>query len=97
MTKEQIKKGIQKEIESDVFIDDENSFRMGASYILDTYYTPLAESHSELVEALEKIIQMNKQHADDQYGDSSKADSWACVVVARTALSNAKKITNEQP
>ena len=69
----------------------------GANHVLNTYYTPLAESHRELVEALEKIIQMNKQQADDQYGDSSKSDSWACVVVARTALSNSKKLINERP
>lgn len=96
MNIEEIKKEIKDWINN--VTDNTNNtayLKDGAFHVLDTYYTPLAESHRELVEALEKIIQMNKQHADDQYGDSSKADSWACVVVARTALSNAKKLINE--
>jgi hypothetical protein len=36
--------------------------------------------------ALEKIIEMNRQHAEDQYGDAKKAESWSCVIVAREAL-----------
>jgi hypothetical protein len=29
---------------------------------------------------------MNRQHAHDQYGDANKAESWACILVAREAL-----------
>jgi hypothetical protein len=36
--------------------------------------------------ALLKIIEMNRQHARDQYGDADKAESWSCVRVAREAL-----------
>jgi hypothetical protein len=36
--------------------------------------------------ALEKIIEMNRQHAEDQYGDANKAESWSCVIVAREAI-----------
>ena len=36
--------------------------------------------------ALKKIIEMNRQHAKDQYGDPNKAESWACIKVARKAL-----------
>jgi len=40
-----------------------------------------------LESALEKIIKMNLQHAQDQHGDAAKAENWSCVVVARAALS----------
>ena len=46
----------------------------------------LREINVELVEALEKIVQMNIQTAIDQYGDASKAENWACVEVARAAM-----------
>lgn len=36
--------------------------------------------------ALEKIIEMNRQTAKEQYGDAEKAESWACVRIARAAL-----------
>lgn len=38
-------------------------------------------------EALIKIIEMNRQNAEDEYGDADKAESWACVKVSRSALS----------
>lgn len=41
-------------------------------------YTPIS--------ALQKIIAMNRQHAEDQYGDAEKAEGWSCVKVARQAL-----------
>jgi hypothetical protein len=37
-------------------------------------------------DALLKIIEMNRQHARDQYGDADRAESWSCVRVAREAL-----------
>jgi len=36
--------------------------------------------------ALNKIIEMNRQTALDKYGDAEKAESWACVSFARSAL-----------
>lgn len=41
-------------------------------------------------DALVKIIEMNRQHAEDQYGDADKAESWSCVTVAREGLKGAK-------
>ncbi|MBP1626926.1 MAG: hypothetical protein H6Q00_1401 [Holophagaceae bacterium] len=37
-------------------------------------------------EALEKIIELNRQHAVDMNGDAKSAERWACVRVARAAL-----------
>lgn len=39
-----------------------------------------------LVDALNKIIEMNRQHAQDEYGNAEKAESWSCVTVARAVL-----------
>jgi hypothetical protein len=33
-----------------------------------------------------QIIEMNRMHAECQYGDPEKAESWSCVTVARAAL-----------
>lgn len=44
------------------------------------------EALPKLVSALEKIIEMNRQQAHDQYRDADKAESWSCVVVAREVL-----------
>jgi hypothetical protein len=41
---------------------------------------------ARLKDGLVKIIEMNRQHAKDQFGDYNKAESWACVTVARAAL-----------
>jgi len=49
----------------------------------------LAISASKLLSALEKIVEMNRQHADDEYGDPEKAESWSCVKVAREAINKA--------
>lgn len=43
----------------------------------------------ELLEALEEIIEMNRQTALDQYGDAEKAESWSCVTIARKAIKKA--------
>lgn len=37
-------------------------------------------------EAFQKIIDMNRQQALDQYGNAEKAEQWACVVVAREGI-----------
>lgn len=44
-----------------------------------------------LVEAMGKIIEMNRQHAKDEYGDADRAESWACVKVAREAMNGTTK------
>lgn len=36
--------------------------------------------------ACAKVIEMNRQHAMDQYGDAEKAESWSCVTVLRAAM-----------
>jgi len=43
----------------------------------------------ELLEALQKIVEMNAQYCHDKYGDSSKAEAMACVRVARAAIDKA--------
>lgn len=52
----------------------------------------LAISAPKLKQALEKIIEMNCQHAQDEFGDRSKAEGWACVTVAKEALKQATEI-----
>lgn len=49
----------------------------------------LAIAAPVLLKALEKIVEMNRQHAEDEYGDAEKAESWACVTVARKAINKA--------
>lgn len=49
----------------------------------------LAISAPKLLSALEKIVEMNRQHAEDEYGDPEKAESWSCVKVAREAIKKA--------
>lgn len=46
--------------------------------------------------ALETIIQYNRDHALDQYGDAEKAERWACVVKAREALTAANAVSEPQ-
>jgi len=46
----------------------------------------LQAQNLKMKQALEKIIEMNYQTAQDKYGDKSKADTWCCVVVAKEAL-----------
>lgn len=36
--------------------------------------------------AAREVIEFNRQHANDQYGDADKAESWACVRTLRAAL-----------
>lgn len=47
--------------------------------------------------ALEKIIEMNRQQGEDQYGDPDQAERWACVKVARFGLSLLGKEANKKP
>ncbi|WP_040263715.1 hypothetical protein [Pseudomonas massiliensis] len=46
----------------------------------------LKAENEALRNGLVKIIEMNRQHAEDQYGDANKAESWSCVTVAREAM-----------
>lgn len=43
----------------------------------------------ELLSVLQKIVEMNRQQAIDQYGEADKAESWACVTIARSAINKA--------
>lgn len=43
----------------------------------------------ELLEALQKIVAMNEQYCLEKYGDSSKADTMACVTTAHAAIAKA--------
>jgi|LakMenEpi03Aug12_release.lakeMendotaPanAssembly.Ray.scaffolds.fasta_scaffold722842_2 hypothetical protein len=46
-----------------------------------------AQAHAaDLRAALDKIVEMNRQHASDQYGDPAKAEQWSRVLVARAVL-----------
>ena len=51
-----------------------------------THAVRLLCQRDQLAEALRKIINMNRQHAADQYGDPEKAEAWACITTARAAL-----------
>lgn len=49
----------------------------------------LTRQRVALLEALEKIIEMNRTTANDKFGDSEQAERWACVIVARAAIAKA--------
>jgi hypothetical protein len=51
----------------------------------------LRADRDALLDALNKIIEMNRQTAKDKYGDPDKAESWSCVTVARAAIAQAEK------
>jgi len=48
-----------------------------------------------LLDALKKIINFNIQYCIERYGDESKAESMACVVVARAAIAKAEGENHE--
>ena len=50
----------------------------------------LIASAPDLLAALKKIVEMNRQTAEDQYGDANKAEGWACVTTARAAIAKAE-------
>lgn len=43
----------------------------------------------EMLEALQKIVDMNVQYAIDRFGDASQAESMSCVTIARAAIAKA--------
>jgi hypothetical protein len=55
------------------------------------YIKTLEKDRHRMRVALEKIIEMNQQYAEDEFGDSDKAETWAWVVTARAALSGEKE------
>jgi len=81
MTKEQIEQVIQ-----DTFTQFKGSDRgamvLACRQLFETYYTPLEESHRELVKLLEGFAQ-------EQINNGIKCEE------IQTALSNAKKLINE--
>jgi len=86
MTKEQIEQVIQ-----DTFTQFKGSDRgamvLACRQLFETYYTPLSESHRELVKELEHLL--NEYRLKINVGNESLIKS------ALTALSNAKKLINE--
>ena len=44
---------------------------------------------TDMLEALEAIVQFNVQYCIDRYGDANKAETMACVVTARAAIAKA--------
>ena len=52
--------------------------------------TEAPEKYCAQRDALVQIIEINRQHAEDQYGDANKAESWGCVTIARQGLKGAK-------
>jgi len=55
----------------------------------------IMSKESVLITALEKIIEMNRQNAEDQYGNADKAERWSCVTVAREAIKKYNTETKE--
>jgi hypothetical protein len=47
-----------------------------------------ANEIERLRSAASEVIEFNRQHAHDQYGDANKAESWACVRTLRAVLPN---------
>ncbi len=50
-----------------------------------------------LVSAAFSVIEMNRQHALDQYGDAEKAETWACVTTLRAALAARQPVAEQHP
>lgn len=46
------------------------------------------EENDRLRSAAQKVIDMNRQHAEDKYGCAEKAEAWSCVAELRAALEN---------
>lgn len=70
---------------------------MGYTFILACAYgiefaqmvRRLSVNAQALLDAAFRVIEMNRQHALDQYGDAEKAEGWACVMVLREAIATA--------
>ena len=82
-----------EEIKEKVLYDDCGFIRL-SEYCVDTilkdYYTPLAESHRELVKVLEASIEYDKSELNGQ-----EILEGSLLHKCITALSNAKKLINE--
>ena len=49
-------------------------------------YMAATKQIEQLRAAALRVIEFNRQQAEDQYGDREKAEAWACVKVLREAL-----------
>ena len=91
--KEQIKQEIEDWAkETSPTVNSEANRLHGANHVINTYYTPLAKSHSELVEVLERIVKSPRP------ANTTELQIWHSIAInlSLTALSNAKKLTNEK-
>lgn len=70
--------------------DDLNEYLDGEDIFIEQAALTILLDREKMRDALVKIIEMNRQHAEDQYGDPEKAESWSCVTVARVALNKEK-------
>ena len=74
-------------------LDTEDLERFGLGTALGSEIVALRAQRDEQLEALETIIQWNRDHAEAQYGDPNKCETWACVVKARAVIAKATTIT----
>jgi hypothetical protein len=84
--------GVLGAFTSEVTWARENIHGNDIEYVLAGTPSP---TEAALREAAEKVIEMNRQHANDQYGEADKAEAWACVQVLRAALALPKPSTKE--
>lgn len=63
--------------------------------LLQQRLTAAEQRNATMSGALLKIIEMNRQYAEDRYGDANKAESWPCIVVARAVLKLTKSGASE--
>lgn len=67
-----------------------NEYLDGQDIFIEQAALSILFDREKMHDALVKIIEMNRQHAEDQYGDPDKAESWSCVTVSRAALNKEK-------
>ena len=60
--------------------------------VVDAYVGSLEAEVARLRAAALEVIELNRQHAHDQYGDADKCETWACVRTLRSALGHNIKI-----
>lgn len=83
---------------SSIHIASETSFSMKKRYggnfePVPLFTRPMEQDAAtkELVDALEKIIEMNRTEARDKYGNAFLAENWGCVLVARSAIAKVQR------
>jgi hypothetical protein len=80
---------------SDEWTTDKTEFiKEAMSDVHQREFAPFIKELTDRLErykaAMEKVIEMNYQEAEDRYGDRSKASSWGCVVVLESGLTEPK-------